>query len=188
MTDQKDNIHIFLIAAVAENNVIGANGDMCWKIKSELQYFKKTTVGYPVIHGRKSFESLGAPLPGRANIVITRDQNYAADGITVVHTLDDAIRLAKEIATKEGKDGVFIAGGAEIYRATLPMAEKLYLTEVHMAPAGETLFPAFDRSLWRETKREFHAAQQGESADYTITVLERIQDASGTTPSACSVA
>lgn len=166
--------HIYLIVAVAENNVIGDKGDMCWRIKSELQYFKKTTIGYPVIHGRKSFESLGAPLPERANIVITRDQNYAAEGIEVVHSLEDAIARAKEIAQRDGKDGIFIAGGAEIYRATLPMAERLYLTEVHMAPEGETRFPTFDRSEWRETKREFHKAQPGESADYTITVLERI--------------
>jgi len=169
-----DDIHIYLIAAVAENNVIGANGDMCWKIKSELQYFKKTTVGYPVIHGRKSFESLGAPLPGRANIVITRDRNYAAEGIIVVHSLEDALALGKDIAAKDGKEAVFIAGGAEIYRATLPLAQRLYLTEVHMKPEGETRFPAFDRSAWRETKREFHTALPGESADYTITVLERI--------------
>jgi len=175
MTGRHDDIRLYLIAAVAENNVIGANGDMCWKLKSELQYFKKTTIGYPVIHGRKSFESLGAPLPGRANIVITRDRHYHAAGITVVHSLEDAIALGKEIAAKDGKDGVFIAGGAEIYRATLPLAEKLYLTEVHMAPEGETRFPAFDRSEWRETKREFHAALPGESADYTITVLERIK-------------
>lgn len=188
MTNALDSIHIYLIAAVAENNVIGANGDMCWKIKSELQYFKKTTVGYPVIHGRKSFESLGAPLPGRANIVITRDKNYTADGITIVHTLDEAINLAKNIAAKDGKDGIFIAGGAEIYRATLPLAEKLFLTEVHMTPEGETRFPAFDRSGWRETKREFHAAQAGESADYTITVLERIHTATGKDAPACSVA
>lgn len=177
MTGSRDHIHLYLIAAVAENNVIGTNGDMCWKIKSELQYFKKTTIGYPVIHGRKSFESLGAPLPGRANIVITRNAHYAADGIIVVHSLDDAIALAKDIAAKDGKDGVFIAGGAEIYRAALPRAEKLFLTEVHMAPQGETLFPVFDRSQWRETKREFHAALPGESADYTLTVLERIHDA-----------
>ena len=188
MTGVHDNIHLYLIAAVAENNVIGANGDMCWKIKSELQYFKKTTVGYPVIHGRKSFESLGAPLPGRANIVITRDKNYQADGIMVVHSLDDAIALGKDIAMKEGKDGIFIAGGAEIYRATLPLAEKLYLTEVHMAPEGETRFPDFDRRLWRETKREFHAAQPGESADYTITVLERIRDTAAGEAPCCSVA
>ena len=166
--------HIYLIAAVAENNVIGDKGNMCWRIKSELQYFKKTTLGYPVIHGRKSFEALRAPLPNRANIVVTRDKNYTATGAEVVHSLDDAIARAKDIAARDGKDGIFIVGGAEIYRATLPLAERLYLTEVHIKPAGETHFPTFDRSQWRETMREFHKAQPGESADYTLTVLERL--------------
>ena len=171
---------ISLIAAIAENGVIGREGDMPWHIKSELQYFKKTTKGKPIVMGRKSFESLGSPLPGRANIVITRDSSYTKEGILVRHSLEDGLNLAREIAEKDGKDEIFIGGGAEIYSLTLPLADRLYLTEVHLKPAGETKFPSFDRSSWQETKREFHKAAPGEAADYTITVLERkLQTSSG---------
>lgn len=164
---------ISLIAAVAENGVIGSKGGMPWHIKSEMQYFKKTTTGKPVVMGRKSFEALGKPLPGRANIVITRDKNYAHPGIIVVNSIEEGLDRAHNIAATDGVDEVFIGGGADIYRLMLPLADRLYLTEVHMKPAGETLFPDFDRAAWKETKREFHAALPGESADYTITVLER---------------
>lgn len=164
---------IALIAAVADNGVIGNEKEMVWHIKSEFQYFKKTTIGHPVIHGRKSFEALGKPLPKRANIVVTRDKGYKAEGVTVVHTLEEALNLAKDIARKDGVDEVFVCGGAEIYKMALPLADRFYLTEVHMKPDGITKFPAFDRHEWVETKREFHKALEGESADYTITVLER---------------
>lgn len=164
---------ISLIAAVAENGIIGRDGALPWRIKSELQYFKDATIGKPVIHGRKSFESLGAPLPDRANIVITRDANYNDEGILVTDSLEKAFAMAQDIAQQTGQDEIMIAGGAEIYRISLPLADKLYLTEIHLSPEGDTKFPAFDRGDWMETKREFHAAQKGESADYTITVLER---------------
>lgn len=172
MTESKSPC-MALIAAVAENNVIGDKGDMVWKIKSELQYFKRTTIGKPVIHGRKSFESLGGALPNRPNIVVTRNADYKAEGITVVTSLDDAIALARKLAAESNVDEFFVAGGADIYGSTLPMADRLYLTEVHLNPEGETKFPVFDRNEWVEIKREFHPAQPGESADYTITVLER---------------
>lgn len=162
-----------LIAAVAENGVIGRDGDLPWRIKSELQYFKKTTLGKILIHGRRSFAALGKALPGRDNIVITRDKNYAAEGVFVVHSLDEALALAQKIATEKNIDEVFIAGGAEIYKETLPRADRLYLTDVHMTPEGDTFFPAFDRGEWLETTREFHKAATGEAADYTLTVLER---------------
>lgn len=164
---------ISLIAAVAENGVIGKNNDLPWKIKSEFQYFKDTTMGRPIIMGRKSFMSLGKPLPGRANIVITRDKTYQAEGARAVHTLDEALALAKDIAAKDGIDEIFVVGGADIYRMALSAADRLYLTEIHMKPDGDIFFPDFDRAAWKETKREFHKALPGEDADYTITVLEK---------------
>jgi dihydrofolate reductase len=164
---------VSLIAAVAENGVIGKDGQLPWHIRSEFRYFKNTTIGKPIVMGRRSFESLGKPLPERANIIVTRDPNFTAAGAIVTHTLEDGIRIAQEIAEKDGVDEIFIGGGADIYRLSLPGADRLYLTEVHMTPEGDTLFPAFDRSEWQEVKREFHKARDGETADYTITVLER---------------
>lgn len=166
-----------LIAAVAENGVIGDKGDMVWHIKSELQYFKKTTTGKPIIHGRKSFEALGGALPKRPNIIITRNPDYAAENATVVTTLEDAIIKARAFATDLNVDEFFIVGGAEIYRLALPLADRLYLTEVHLRPEGETKFPAFDASDWTITKDEFCKAQPGEDADYTLRVYERKQKA-----------
>lgn len=165
---------ISLIAAVAENGVIGKEGGMPWHIKSELQYFRRTTAGKPIVMGRKSFESLGKPLPDRTNIIISRNPDYRIDGCIIVATLDEGLAAARDVAARDSIDEIFIGGGAEIYRQTLPLADRLYLTEVHMKPEGDTLFPDFDRAAWREVKREFHAAKEGESADYTITVLERI--------------
>jgi dihydrofolate reductase len=164
---------ISLIAAVAENGVIGAAGGMPWHIKSELQYFKATTKGHPIVMGRKSLEALGKPLPGRANIIISRNPDYHPAGCLSATSIEDGIAAAREVAARDGVDEIFIGGGAEIYRQTLPLADRLYLTEVHMTPEGDTRFPAFDRAEWQEVKREFHAAKEGENADYTITVLER---------------
>jgi dihydrofolate reductase len=161
---------ISLIAAVAENGVIGNKGHLPWHIKSEFQYFKDMTVRKPVIMGRKTFDGLpGGPLKDRPNIVITRDPSYTHLSATVTTSLERAL----EIARKYGGDEIMIAGGAEIYKLAMPMADRLYLTEIHLKPEGDTKFPAFDRKGWVETKREFHKAQPGESADYTITVLDR---------------
>lgn len=165
---------ISLIAAVARNGIIGSNKDLPWRIKSEMQYFKRTTIGKPIVMGRKSLESLGKPLPGRANIVITRNPDFYVEGCIIVPSLQAGLDAARDIALRDGIDEIFIGGGADIYRQTLPLAQKLYLTEVHLEPEGDTSFPDFDRSAWQETKREFHAALPGETADYTITVLERI--------------
>lgn len=167
------SVKVSLIAAVAENGIIGRNNELPWRIKSEFQYFKNTTIGHPIVMGRKSFESLGKPLPKRANIIVTRDKAYKAAGAIVVHTLQEGLHIASQIAQKDGVEEVFIGGGADIYRLSLPNADRLYLTEVHLKPEGDTKFPDFDRSQWQEVKREFHKAQDGETADYTITVLER---------------
>lgn len=167
-------IKISLIAAVAENGVIGQGNKLPWKIKSEWQYFARMTKHKPVILGRKTFESLDAPLKDRAIIVVTRDAGYSRKGIITAATLEKALFVAREIAHGTGQEEIMIAGGAEIYALALPLADRLYLTEIHLQPEGDTTFPAFDRSAWGETRREFHKAEPGESADYTITVLERV--------------
>jgi dihydrofolate reductase len=167
------SVKVSLIAAVAENGVIGRNNQLPWHIKSEFQYFKNTTIGKPIVMGRRSFESLGKPLPKRANIVVTRDKSFAAAGVIVTHSLEEGLKIAKDLAQKDGIDEVFIGGGSDIYRLSLPEADRLYLTEVHLKPEGDTYFPDFNRGEWKEVKREFHPKKEGETADYTITVLER---------------
>lgn len=164
---------ISLIAAVAENGVIGQGNKLPWHIKSEWQYFVRMTKHKPIIMGRKTFESLGAPLKERANIIVTRDANYKRAGIIVTTSLEKAIEISRKIAAETGQDEIMVGGGAEIYRLALPMADRLYLTEIHLRPEGDTQFPPFDRNEWLEIKREFHKAQAGETADYTIMVLER---------------
>ena len=164
---------ISLIAAIAENGVIGKDNQLPWRIKGEWQYFARMTKHKPIIMGRKTFESVSGPLKDRANIVITHDANYKHEGVIVTTTLEKALDIARKIAVETGQDEIMIGGGAEIYRLALPRADRLYLTEIHLKPDGDTKFPAFDRNDWTETKREFHKAAAGETADYTITVLER---------------
>ena len=164
---------IAMIAAAAENGVIGKDNKLPWSIKSEFAYFVRMTKHKPIIWGRKTFESLDGPLKDRTNIVITRDAAYTRPGIIATTTLDKALDIARKVAAETGQDEIMIGGGAEIYKLVLPLADRLYLTEVHLKPEGDASFPAFDRKDWTETKREFHKAQPGETADYTIMIFDR---------------
>ncbi|MFO1255181.1 MAG: dihydrofolate reductase [Sphingomonadaceae bacterium] len=143
---------IFLVVAVADNGVIGIGGGMPWHLSADFRRVKALTIGKPLVMGRKTFDSLPGVLPGRRHIVITRDPDWRAEGAEVVHSLDEALKLANA-------PQIAIFGGAEIYRAALPLADRIELTEVHARPAGDTVFPAFDRSEWRETFREAHGAE-----------------------------
>lgn len=163
-----------VIVAVADNGVIGRNNALPWRIPADLQYFKRTTLGKPVIMGRKTFESIGRPLPGRANIVITRDAGYAADGVRVVGSLQDALALAGDIALIDGVDETVVIGGAEIYRLAVPVADRLYVTEVHAEVEGDALMPAVDWTQWREVSRERCAAEDPNPYDYSFVVYERV--------------
>lgn len=138
---------IALIAAIADNGVIGAAGKIPWHIRDDLQRFKRLTTGHTVIMGRKTYESLGRPLPNRRNLVLTH--GAAIPGVECFPSLDAALKAA-------GKGTVFIIGGAEVYRQALPLADTLLLTEVHQSPTGDTRFPDFDRAAWREVAREDH--------------------------------
>ncbi|MFB6722005.1 dihydrofolate reductase [Kribbella sp. NPDC056345] len=138
---------IILIAAVGANGVIGRDNDLPWRIREDLQHFKQLTLGHTLVMGRKTYDSIGRPLPGRRTVVVTRQPDWAADGVQVVHTLEEAL--------KEGGD-LYVAGGGEIYRQALPYADRLELTEVDQSPAGDVTFPAFDRSDWTETARDPH--------------------------------
>ncbi|MEI9995516.1 MAG: dihydrofolate reductase [Rhizomicrobium sp.] len=158
---------IVLVLAMADNGVIGADGGIPWRIPEDLKRFKALTMGKPIVMGRKTWESFPKrPLPGRTNIVITRDTAYAAGGAVVVHSLDDALVRARAEAPAE----IAVVGGAEIYRAALPYADRIELTEVHVAAEGETRLPPFDASIWRETAREAHTTADGLRYSYVALV------------------
>lgn len=164
---------ISLIAAVAENGVIGRDNALPWHLPNDLKHFKAVTIGKPIIMGRKTWESLGKPLPGRTHIVITRQAGYAPAGVRVVATLDAALTLARQIGLADGVDECVVIGGAEIYALALPHCDRLYLTEVHAVIDGDAFFPAFDRKLWREVRRERHAADGTNPYPYSFVVYER---------------
>ena len=154
-----------LIAAVARNGVIGKDNALPWRLPEDLKRFKALTMGHPIVMGRKTWESLGRPLPGRSNIVITRDKGYRAEGATVVHSIDEAL-----VATQDAAE-VFVIGGAEIYTMTLAHANCLQLTELDADFDGDVRFPAFDRSQWRTTFREAHLGANGLA--YAFVTYER---------------
>lgn len=164
---------IVLIAAVGENDVIGSDGDMPWKLSTDLKHFKRLTLGHPVVMGRKTFESIGRPLPGRRNIVVTRDAGWAHEGVARAGSLDEAFALAGETAG----DAVMVIGGGTIYSAALPMADRLEITRVHAAPAGDTLFPKIDPQLWQEVARETPPRGEKDTADVTFLTFRRCTQA-----------
>ena len=167
------SIRLSMMVAKASNNVIGRDNKLPWYLPNDLKYFKQVTFGKPVIMGRKTWESLKGPLPGRTNIVITRQPDYLADGAKVVATLDDAVAMAENVAFIEGQEEAVIMGGAEIYSLALPQAERLYLTEVHANVEGDTFFPEYDASEWQQIAREDFVAEGPNPYDYSFVVYER---------------
>jgi dihydrofolate reductase len=153
---------VFLVAAVAANGIIGAGGKLPWHLPQDLKHFKALTLGHPVIMGRKTWESLGRPLPGRENIVVTRSAGYDAPGASVAASLDAALALCA------GEPVAFVIGGSELYAAALPVADGLVLTEIHRDYEGDTRFPQFDRKGWRETQRRPQAGDGGLRFDFVL--------------------
>lgn len=165
---------IALLVARARNGVIGRDGDLPWRLKSDMAFFKATTMGKPVVMGRKTWDSLPRkPLPGRLNIVVTRQPGYAADGAEVFASLATALDRARAQAKADGVAEVCVIGGAQIYNETLPVADRLYLTEVAAEPDGDAYFPDPDPAVWREISAEHREAGEGDDHAYTIRVLER---------------
>lgn len=167
------SIRLSMMVAKASNNVIGRDNKLPWYLPNDLKYFKQVTFGKPVIMGRKTWESLKGPLPGRTNIVITRQADYVAEGAKVVTTLDEAVAMAENVAFIDGQEEAVIMGGAEIYKLALPNAQRLYLTEVHAAVEGDTFFPDYETSEWNEIGREDFAAEGPNPYDYSFVVYER---------------
>lgn len=158
---------ISIIAAVSKNGVIGKTNALPWHLPADLRRFKELTAGRPIIMGRKTYESIGRPLPNRTNIVITSDKNFKAEGCVVVGSPDEALRAA------EGAEEIMIIGGGEIYRQFLPKSSRMYLTEVDAEIEGDVFFPEFDRSEWREVFREAHKPDEKNKYPYTFLTLEK---------------
>jgi dihydrofolate reductase len=159
-------MQIVIVAIVAENGVIGQGGVMPWRVKSDMAHFKALTTGKPVLMGRKTWASLHVrPLPGRTNIVVTRDESFTAPGALVSTSLDTALEAARGDAMRRGTD-VMVIGGADIYAQAIPYADRLEITQVRLAPGGDTRFPVVDPAVWREAAREAHPAGAGDDAAF----------------------
>jgi len=159
---------ITIIAAIAKNNALGKDNKLIWHIPADLKRFKKVTVNHHVIMGRKTYESLGKPLPNRTNIIITRNANFKAEGCVVVNSLQDAIEAAKEDKSP------YILGGAEIYKQAILIADKLDLTFVHHNFEADAFFPEIDKTIWKETLREDFKANDKNKYDYSFVTFERL--------------
>ena len=164
---------ISLIAAVAENGVIGAKGKLPWRLSADLKTFRRLTMGKPLIMGRKTFQSLKGPLDGRDNIVLTTDPAFEADGISVVDNLADALTLARTLAATRGADEIMVIGGADVFKAALSRADRIYWTDIHAAPEGDVRFPEFDHAEWQEVSSEPLPQSEKDNVTATLRVLER---------------
>lgn len=158
---------VSVIAALAKNRVIGIENRLPWRLPEDLAHFKALTLGHPVLMGRKTFESLGRPLPGRTNVVITRNPDYRRDGCRVAASIPAAIALCGDA------DEVFFIGGADLYAQAIPLADRLYLTEVDVEATGDAWFPDYDREAFREVSRELHTGGKGETLRFDFVVYER---------------
>jgi dihydrofolate reductase len=164
-----NNAPITIIVARAENGVIGRDGTLPWHIPADLKRFKALTMGHPMILGRRTYDSVGFPLPGRPTIVITRQAGWSAPGVIVTHTLDEALERAREL---DG-DEIFIGGGEEIFRLALDRADRIYLTRIDQDFPGDTFFPEFDASAWRIVEREDHPATEARPYAFSFLTYEK---------------
>ena len=150
------------VVAYAANRVIGKDNDLPWKLPSDLAHFKRTTMGQPILMGRRTWESLGRPLPGRRNLVITRQADYQATGAEIFPTLDAALQACTE------QESICVIGGAEIFKAALPLADEIVATEIHAEPDGDVFFPALNPAEWKEVSREPQPEENGLSFDFVV--------------------
>ena len=164
---------VAFVVAAAENGVIGHNGKLPWRMPTDLKRFRSITLGKPVVMGRKTYASLGKPLDGRDNIVVTRQKDFSAPGIHVVTGIDEALALARTLALQRGAGEIMVIGGAEIFRSALPHADRIYLTIVKGRPEGDTILDPFDPDVWRETSRETLAQTPNDQFPADFVVLDR---------------
>ena len=162
-----------MIAAVAENGVIGNGNAIPWRLPSDFAHFKRMTLGKPLIMGRKTFESIGKPLPGRTNIVVTRQAGYQPDGVLVISSLEAALDHAQTIAAADNAAEIMIGGGAQIYAEAMPLADILYITHVALSPEGDSFFPAIDADIWWQSAQMDVPASPKDTASFRVSIYRR---------------
>jgi len=158
--------HISILVAMAKNRTIGIDNSLPWRIPEDMKHFKALTMGHHLIMGRKTYDSIGKPLPGRTTVVVTRDRNLKIDGCIVVHSLAEAIAACAD-------DEIFVVGGAEIYAQALPLADTLYITEIQQDVDGDAHFPEFDKSVWQELTRDKHSQSEPQPLEYHFVTYRR---------------
>jgi dihydrofolate reductase len=167
-------MQIVLIAAIAENGVIGRAGGMPWRLRSDMRHFRALTLGKPVVMGRKTYLSLSIkPLPGRTNIVVSRDAAFTLPGAIVAASLDAALEVGRGDALRRGADAIMVIGGADIYAQAMPLAQRLEITRVHLTADGDATFPAIDPSVWQETRRVEHPPADGDDFAFAVVQYQR---------------
>jgi dihydrofolate reductase len=172
-TEASQRIALVLVAAVGENGVIGRGGGLPWRLKSDLRHFRAATIGKPIVMGRKTFHSIGRPLPGRTNIVVSRDRAFARPGVVVAPSLGAALVIARADALRRGVAEIAVIGGADIYAQTIEHADRLVITRVKLQPAGETRFPSIDPTRWMQVQCSEHPAGPDDDAGFAVVVYQR---------------
>jgi dihydrofolate reductase len=170
---------VSLIAAVARNGVIGANGKMPWRLSTDLQRFKRLTMGKPIVMGRMTFESIGKPLPGRANVIVTHHPKAPAEGVVYVADIDAALTVAARYAEQSGATEIMVIGGGKIYAETIGRADRLYITHVEAAPDGDTMFPPIDPTTWKGAPSERIGVGEKDTLATKFTIYERVAPLDG---------
>lgn len=165
-----------MIVATADNNIIGKDNTMPWHLPADLAYFKKVTLGKPIIMGRKTYESIGRPLPGRRNIVISRDENYAAEGIDTVTSVEQALALVDGSDGSHEVEEIMVIGGGAIYKHCLPNADRLYVTHIKAKVDGDTQFPHYDNGRWQKTSSELRTSDDKNTYDLDFCVYQKIKN------------
>lgn len=166
-------MRIAMIAAVAENGIIGASGRIPWRAPSDMAFFKRTTIGKPIVMGRKQFETVGRPLPGRTNIIVSRRPGYQPDGVIVINDLPAALEHARTLAEADGATEAMVIGGGEIYAQALPFANRLYISHIAASPEGDTRFPAIDRGVWTAVAEPEVPRTGRDEVDFRTVIYER---------------
>ncbi len=174
MSAARSGIAVVLLAAVADNGVIGRDNALPWRLSTDLKRFKAMTLGKPVVMGRKTYLSIGKPLPDRTNIVVTRDRNFRAEGVIVVNSVEAALDMACDEARRRGAGEIMVIGGTEIFEQTMGLADRLEITHVHARPEGDVYLPAIDSKLWRETARSEQPAGPRDDASVSFVTYQRI--------------
>lgn len=167
-------MRVSLIVAVADNGTIGRDGGLPWRLSNDLRYFRNVTMGKPIVMGRKTYESIGRPLPGRPNVVVSATAGFAPDGVDVAADFETAVARAEALADSAGADEILVIGGAALYRAALARADRIYFTEVHAEIDGDVHFPVLDPAHWREIARERHEKGERDEYDHSFVVLDRV--------------